>query len=568
MSDEPTAIDPQPIIEELNTLLTSKPFAKAERLKSLLSYVVHATLNNETDRIKGYTIGVEVFERPADFDPQIDTVVRVTAVRLRNKLKQYYESLAQPAKVQIVLPVRSYVPEFIFNEQQPAQAVATSQQISDSSVRNKPIIALVTMAGVLVIALVLIFNWQTGEPSLDDITQNVYKLENEVASQSLKVADNYFQKEDYTNAVLHYQKAANAAPHNSELLRRLGKSNFALTQYNAAKVAFEAALEIDKKVDEHSLKVAQDLYHLGVYCRYTKQYRRARQFYLDALKITRKHHNVALDIDIYYGLARVHTFLADNKKAKDYIGQAFDTYQTLNQQNGQSNPDEGRLFRLYSTRGLIHKRQDNYVEAIIDMVKATELATSHYGPDHSEVAKQGASLAIMYYIMGQHGEAMVQFKQALKVTKQLFGGQHFTVATLYNNMAIVATAQKQYVQALTYLERSRTVYENSTTKYRLNYALNLSNVASVYQLQGKFDAALAHFEQALVLYIRDQGEEHQDVAELYQSIGDIHQQLGDNKKAEQLYKKAVTGYLIALGKDHKYTLAAQAKLANIGGTGK
>ena len=565
MSDEPTAIDPQPIIEELNTLLTSRPFAKAERLKSLLSYLVHATLNNETARIKGYTIGVEVFERPADFDPQTDTVVRVTAVRLRNKLKQYYQALAQPAKVQIVLPARSYVPEFIINEQQPAQAVATPQQISVSSVRNKPIIALATMACVLVIALVLIFNRQTGELSLDDIEQNVNKLENEVASQSLKVADNYYQKEDYANAVLHYQKAANAAPHNSELLRLLGKSNFALTQYNAAKVAFEAALEIDKKVDEHSLKVAQDLYHLGVYCRYTKEYACARQFYLNALKITRKHHNVALDIDIYYGLARVHTFLADNKKAKDYIEQAFDTYQTLYQQKGQSHPDEGRLFRLYSTRGLINKRQDNYLEAIIDMVKATELATSHYGPNHSEVAKQGASLAIMYYIMGQHGEAMVQFKQALKVTKQLFGSQHFTVATLYNNMAIVAKDQKQYAQALTYLERSLAIYENSTTKYRLDYATNLYNVASVYQLQGKLDAALAHFQQSLVLYIKAFGKEHPDVADIYQSIGDTHQQLGDNKQAEQLYKQAVTGYIIALGKDHKKTLAAQAKLAEVGG---
>ena len=41
-------------------------------------------LDNE---LKEYTLGVEVFDRGASFDPRIDTIVRVQARRLRAKLQ-------------------------------------------------------------------------------------------------------------------------------------------------------------------------------------------------------------------------------------------------------------------------------------------------------------------------------------------------------------------------------------------------------------------------------------------------------------------------------------------------
>ncbi len=54
-------------------------FKYSTRQFNFLRYLVDHTLNNNQDRLKGYTIAVDVFERPFDFDPSVDSIVRVEA---------------------------------------------------------------------------------------------------------------------------------------------------------------------------------------------------------------------------------------------------------------------------------------------------------------------------------------------------------------------------------------------------------------------------------------------------------------------------------------------------------
>lgn len=51
----------------------------------MLRFVVGETLAGTGSRLKAYTIGIEVFARPPDFDPQADPLVRVEAGRLRSR---------------------------------------------------------------------------------------------------------------------------------------------------------------------------------------------------------------------------------------------------------------------------------------------------------------------------------------------------------------------------------------------------------------------------------------------------------------------------------------------------
>lgn len=71
-------------------VIASPQFRNAPRLSRFLSYVVKESLAGRVDRLKGYTIGLEVFDKPEDFDPQTDTIVRMQARVLRQKLDQYY----------------------------------------------------------------------------------------------------------------------------------------------------------------------------------------------------------------------------------------------------------------------------------------------------------------------------------------------------------------------------------------------------------------------------------------------------------------------------------------------
>lgn len=88
----------------------SKPFALSLRMKRFLRFAVGRALAGDRDALKEYTIGVEVFDRTADYDPRIDSIVRVEARRLRKKLAQYYavEGAAEPFRIS--LPEGSYVP--------------------------------------------------------------------------------------------------------------------------------------------------------------------------------------------------------------------------------------------------------------------------------------------------------------------------------------------------------------------------------------------------------------------------------------------------------------------------
>ena len=92
----------------LEKILASPVFAHAERQQRFLRYAVTHTLAGNNDRLKGYTIGVEVFDREQDFDPAVDAIVRVEAARLRAKLREYYESDGRHDAVRLSLPKGSY----------------------------------------------------------------------------------------------------------------------------------------------------------------------------------------------------------------------------------------------------------------------------------------------------------------------------------------------------------------------------------------------------------------------------------------------------------------------------
>ena len=47
----------------LDKMLASPVFSQAERQQRFLYFIVNETLSGHADRLKGYTIGVEVFDR-------------------------------------------------------------------------------------------------------------------------------------------------------------------------------------------------------------------------------------------------------------------------------------------------------------------------------------------------------------------------------------------------------------------------------------------------------------------------------------------------------------------------
>jgi TolB-like protein len=90
----------------------SSGFIHSEQLCRLLRYSVEQALHGRTGHLKETSIGMEVFDRGAAFDPGSDTIVRVEARRLRHKLEEYYRTEGRADPIEIVLTPGSYVPAF------------------------------------------------------------------------------------------------------------------------------------------------------------------------------------------------------------------------------------------------------------------------------------------------------------------------------------------------------------------------------------------------------------------------------------------------------------------------
>jgi adenylate cyclase len=147
-TDRVTQVSEADVRAELDRILASKGFATAGRLSKLLRYVVDRTLAGETDQLKEYSVGIEVFERDEKYDPRLDSIVRVEAGRLRTKLDEYYNGEGAASPIRIGLPKGGYS----------AQFSAGARANSGEAGRNRSR-ATVPLAAVLLIAIGAMVFW-------------------------------------------------------------------------------------------------------------------------------------------------------------------------------------------------------------------------------------------------------------------------------------------------------------------------------------------------------------------------------------------------------------------------
>ena len=105
-------IPPDAVLAALHQVVSSEAFGKTDRPARFLRYLVETALRGEAPLLKENVLGVEVFDRPASWDPRLDPVVRQEAGRLRKRLAKYYDNGGAEADVRIELPVGTYVPVF------------------------------------------------------------------------------------------------------------------------------------------------------------------------------------------------------------------------------------------------------------------------------------------------------------------------------------------------------------------------------------------------------------------------------------------------------------------------
>lgn len=108
---------------ELETVVAA--LERSPRLAKLLKFIGEKYLDGQAEELTEYNIATEVFGRARTSFDSTDSVARTEIYRLRKKLKEYYDAEGRDHAIQILIPFRTYAPEFIHRD------LLTSKQQSD-----------------------------------------------------------------------------------------------------------------------------------------------------------------------------------------------------------------------------------------------------------------------------------------------------------------------------------------------------------------------------------------------------------------------------------------------------
>lgn len=130
------------ILHELSLICSSIELKPKYRLCSLLEYLVNESLAGRADQIKNYNIGLDVFGRDKDFNPELDPIVRIQIGRLRRALDKYYSNEGISDPIRFSIPKGNYSPLFIPNINSDLKSPDQSREEHLSSSAKPSIIVL------------------------------------------------------------------------------------------------------------------------------------------------------------------------------------------------------------------------------------------------------------------------------------------------------------------------------------------------------------------------------------------------------------------------------------------
>jgi len=108
----PSALRFDPRWQLVQRVISGPHFARSPLLSRFLLFVVAETLEGRGEEISEHQIGVQVFDRPADYRTVEDNIVRNYARQLRKRLADHFADQGSSEPVRIDIPVGGYVPVF------------------------------------------------------------------------------------------------------------------------------------------------------------------------------------------------------------------------------------------------------------------------------------------------------------------------------------------------------------------------------------------------------------------------------------------------------------------------
>lgn len=171
------AAGPEQLFQQIDNIIKSHSLRGSESLCKLLQYLAKQSLYHPDAPLKEYQIATEVYGRPADFDPQSDSTIRVQAGRLRLKLAEYYATEGAADPILVKIPKGSYHLTFEARpiEPQPQPQAVPPRELPPRGIAVETVparwrvAALMLLVGLVAALLVLgslLWNRKSSEPAM------------------------------------------------------------------------------------------------------------------------------------------------------------------------------------------------------------------------------------------------------------------------------------------------------------------------------------------------------------------------------------------------------------------
>jgi hypothetical protein len=140
------------IESSVDRVLQSGTFRNSPTSRRLLKYLADHSVAGDADQLKEYTIGVDAFGKPPDYDPRQDSTVRIQIGRLRQKLSDYYREEGKEDPFVVDLPKGRFS---LICEVRPA-AAAVVEEVAEPAPVMQPNRWRLAAVGFAALCLVLI----------------------------------------------------------------------------------------------------------------------------------------------------------------------------------------------------------------------------------------------------------------------------------------------------------------------------------------------------------------------------------------------------------------------------
>jgi tetratricopeptide (TPR) repeat protein len=169
--------------------------------------------------------------------------------------------------------------------------------------------------------------------------------------------------------------------------------------------------------------------------------------------------------------------------------------------------------------GATEQERGNYVESERYFRDALERTIAFHGENHFRTAGNLVYLGRSLLQQGRLREAQDAFERSLAIRERVFGMSHPTVANTLNELGALAVKENRYDDAEAAFLRVRAIYQAAYPGMSYKTGVATGNLADTYLYRKDYRRAEPMYRDALTHYIATQGPEHLNTGIGYIKLG-------------------------------------------------